>query len=170
MKKFLSFLLAGLLALTFISCAANPASGKPENTAGSRAPDTGTSSEKLSRVATDVSFREGTAADGKLVLSSSDIAGFYSDYDQSNHLYRIVFRLTKSAKDSFAKETEKLSQSGGTLSIWAGKDRLKSASVYAQIRDGEAAVSSKDKTEISAMYKKIKGTAAKLSGDSSSAN
>lgn len=169
MKKFLSFLLAGLLASVLIACSANPASGRPEGTAGSQAAGTG-SSGKLSRVASDVSFREGTAADGKLVLSSSEIAGFYSDYDQSNHLYRIVFRLTESTTDSFAKETEKLSQSGGTLSIWAGKDRLKSVSVYAQIRNGEAAVSSKDKTEISAMYKKIKGTAAKLSGDSSSAN
>ena len=99
---------------------------------------------RLNQVASDVSLREGTAKDGTLVVAAKDIAGFYAENSKENHTEEIVLQLTEHGKKALAEATERLSKSGGSMSLWAGETKLRSASVFAPITGGSAAFTEPD--------------------------
>lgn len=150
MKRIFLFVLTGLVLLALNSC--------------SVAPKTKTGSEQGNqtavaqyKVAADVCFREGTAADGKVVLSSADIIGFRTGYDKPHNTYEVVFQLTESGKKTFVEETEKML--GGVISVWAGKECLKSPYIEAQITDGSVAIPLEDESSLTRICGKLKGSA-----------
>jgi hypothetical protein len=149
MKRIFLFVLTGLVLLALCSC-----SGAPKTkTVSAQGKQTTVAQYKA---AADVCFREGTAADGKVALSSADIIGFYTAYDKSHKTCEVVFQLTEAGKKSFAEETEKML--GGEISVWAGKECLKSSHVMAQITDGRMALTVGDESSLNRICGKLKGS------------
>lgn len=99
---------------------------------------------RLNQVASDVSLREGTGKDGTLVVAAKDIAGFYAENSRENHTEELVLQFTERGKKAMAEATERLSKSGGSISLWAGETKLRSASVFAPITGGSAAFTESD--------------------------
>ena len=99
---------------------------------------------RLNPVASDVCLREGTAKDGAIAVTAKDIAGFYAENSKENHTEEIVLQLTEHGKKALAEATERLSKSGGSMSLWAGETKLRSASVFAPITGGSAAFTEPD--------------------------
>lgn len=99
---------------------------------------------RLNQVASDVCLREGTAKDGAVVVSAKDIAGFNAENSRENHTEEIVLQFTERGKKAMAEATERLSKSGGSMSLWAGETKLRSASVFAPITGGSAAFTEPD--------------------------
>lgn len=158
MRKLLILFFSGILLFASTSCAGPPAVGRKADVAGSRTVSAGAGSGTgLGKVAPDVIFREGTASDGKIVLSSGDIVGFYTKYAKFNHSYQIVFQLTEAGKETFAEETAKLL--GNTVSVWSGKKLVNSSGIEAPITDGSVAITAKDEDAMKSICKELEGQA-----------
>ncbi|QAT50865.1 hypothetical protein EQM14_14415 [Caproiciproducens sp. NJN-50] len=184
-KKF--FLIwIGVILLALPSCAAGPSADKAEShsqtsagsqvSVSSQAPMSGgassagpalsssrapassaDSSSTLSKTASNIVFREGTAKDGKVILSSSDLTGFYTEDDTFNHSYKMIgFKLKKSAEESFSEETERLAKSEGTLSLWAGEERLNSSTLSDPIIGDTFVLSHLEEDQLDGICKKLK--------------
>lgn len=93
----------------------------------------------LNPAASDVCFREETAKNGTVVVAAKDIAGFYAENSRENHTEQIVLQLSEHGKKAMAEATERLSKSGGSMSLWVGETKLRSARVFAPITDGSVA-------------------------------
>jgi preprotein translocase subunit SecD len=150
MKRIFLIVITGIVLFALSSC-----SGAPKTkTVSSQGKQTAAAQYK---VAADVCFREGTAADGKVVLSSADIIGFHTGYDNYHNSYNVIFQLTESGKKTFAEETEKML--GRVISVWAGKECLRSPYVEAQITDGSVAIPVEDESSMTRICGKLKGSA-----------
>lgn len=114
------------------------------------------SGNSLLSVTDAVCFKEGSAAGGKVVIASGDIVGFYSEYDEGNDAYQIVFKLTENGKELFSTETTKLAEEGGGLSLWVGDEKIASPRVMAPITDGAVALSF-DEENINIICDKLQG-------------
>lgn len=148
MKKAILLLMPCVLLVVLTSCANNPgsASSQAVSSAVSVGRTKGSASYviQLNPVASNVCFREGTTKDGPVTVTAKDIAGFYAENSREAHTEQIVFQLTDEGKKSMAETTERLSKSGGSMSIWVGETKLWSGSVFAPITDGKDAFTEPD--------------------------
>ena len=89
-----------------------------------------------------LTFREGSSADGELVLDGSMVesaAAQYGPVNGSSSEYYVALKFTDEGAKAFGDATTRLYQTGGTISIWLDDE---TASVNAAITDGSAIITS----------------------------
>ncbi len=92
-----------------------------------------------------LTFREGSTADGDLILDGSMVesaAAQYGPVSGSSSEYYVALKFTDEGAKAFGDATTKLYQSGGTISIWLDDENVSTASVNAAITDGQAIITS----------------------------
>ena len=92
-----------------------------------------------------LTFREGSSADGELILDGSMVesaAAQYGPVSGSSSEYYVALKFTDEGAKAFGDATTKLYQSGGTISIWLDDENVSTASVNAAITDGQAIITS----------------------------
>ena len=92
-----------------------------------------------------LTFREGSSADGELVLDGSMVesaAAQYGPVNGSSSEYYVALKFTDEGAKAFGDATTRLYQTGGTISIWLDDENVSTASVNAAITDGEAIITS----------------------------
>lgn len=144
MKKPVLILLCGvLLAVILTSCAA-----KTQDPELKKAPVVSYIPEsmlRLNRIGPAVCLREGTEKDGRVVAAAKDISGFTAENLKGN--YMIIIGLTAQGQKSLSEATERLSKSGGEISLWGGDTKVRSAGVYAPITGERVAFDETDATQ-----------------------
>ena len=92
-----------------------------------------------------LTFREGSSADGELILDGSEVqsaAAQYGPVSGSSSEYYVALTFTDDGAKAFGAATTKLYQSGGTISIWLDDENVSTATVNAAITDGKAIITS----------------------------
>ena len=92
-----------------------------------------------------LTFREGSSADGELVLDGSMVesaAAQYGPVNGSSSEYYVALKFTDEGAKAFGDATTRLYQTGGTISIWLDDENVSTASVNAAITDGCAIITS----------------------------
>ena len=92
-----------------------------------------------------LTFREGSSADGGLVLDGSMVesaAAQYGPVNGSSSEYYVALKFTDEGAKAFGDATTRLYQTGGTISIWLDDENVSTASVNAAITDGPAIITS----------------------------
>ena len=92
-----------------------------------------------------LTFREGSSADGELVLDGSMVesaAAQYGPVNGSSSEYYVALKFTDEGAKAFGDATTRLYQTGGTISIWLDDENVSPASVNAAITDGSAIITS----------------------------
>jgi SecD/SecF fusion protein len=92
-----------------------------------------------------LTFREGSSADGDLVLDGSMVesaAAQYGPVNGSSSEYYVALKFTDEGAKAFGDATTRLYQTGGTISIWLDDENVSTATVNAAITDGEAIITS----------------------------
>ena len=92
-----------------------------------------------------LTFREGSSADGELVLDGSMVesaAAQYGPINGSSSEYYVALKFTDEGAKAFGDATTRLYQTGGTISIWLDDENVSTASVNAAITDGSAIITS----------------------------
>ena len=92
-----------------------------------------------------LTFREGSSADGELILDGSMVESASAQYGPvsgSSSEYYVALKFTDEGAKAFGDATTKLYQSGGTISIWLDDENVSTASVNAAITDGQAIITS----------------------------
>ena len=92
-----------------------------------------------------LTFREGSSADGELILDGSEVqsaAAQYGPVSGSSSEYYVALTFTDEGAKAFGDATTKLYQSGGTISIWLDDENVSTATVNAAIIDGKAIITS----------------------------
>ena len=92
-----------------------------------------------------LTFREGSSADGELVLDGSMVesaAAQYGPVNGSSSEYYVALKFTDEGAKAFGDATTRLYQTGGTISIWLDDENVSTASVNAAITDGYAIITS----------------------------
>lgn len=175
-RGLLLFALAAALTLGSVSCsgaggasssgassAADPGASEPSSrTSASSAAYSGTSSDASSqtpllKVPDGICLREGSDADGKIILASGDFLGFRRDYFEPTRSDRLIFELTDAGKEAQAQATAGLT--GGSVSLWLGKDKLTTLSVEAPVTGGSFAIVGNDADGIKSIYDRLTGGA-----------
>ncbi len=92
-----------------------------------------------------LTFREGSSADGELILDGSMVesaAAQYGPVSGSSSEYYVALKFTDEGAKAFGDATTRLYQSGGSISIWLDDENVSVASVNAAITDGSAIITS----------------------------
>ncbi len=92
-----------------------------------------------------LTFREGSSADGALVLDGSMVesaAAQYGPVNGSSSEYYVALKFTDEGAKAFGDATTRLYQNGGSISIWLDDETVSTASVNAAITDGSAIITS----------------------------
>ena len=92
-----------------------------------------------------LTFREGSSADGELVLDGSMVesaAAQYGPVNGSSSEYYVALKFTDEGAKAFGDATTRLYQTGGTISIWLDDENVSTASFNAAITDGSAIITS----------------------------
>ena len=92
-----------------------------------------------------LTFREGSSADGELILDGSEVqsaAAQYGPVSGSSSEYYVALTFTDEGAKAFGDATTKLYQSGGNISIWLDDENVSTATVNAAITDGKAIITS----------------------------
>ena len=92
-----------------------------------------------------LTFREGSSADGELILDGSMVesaAAQYGPVNGSSSEYYVALKFTDEGAKAFGDAATKLYQSSGTISIWLDDENVSTASVNAAITDGSAIITS----------------------------
>ena len=93
-----------------------------------------------------LTFREGSSADGDLILDGSMIESAAAQYGPVSNggasEYFVSLKFTDDGAKAFGDATTKLAASGGTISIWLDDENVSTASVNAAITDGSAIITS----------------------------
>ena len=87
-----------------------------------------------------LTFREGSSADGELVLDGSMVesaAAQYGPVNGSSSEYYVALKFTDEGAKAFGDATTRLYQTGGTISIWLDDENVSTA-----ITDGSAIITS----------------------------
>lgn len=172
-RGLLLFALAAALALGPVSCSGASSSGASSaadsgasgpssrtsapSAASSGVPSDASSQTPLLKVPDGVCLREGSDADGKIILASGDFLGFRRDYFEPTRSDRLIFELTDAGKEAQAKATAGLT--GGSVSLWLGKDKLTTLSVEAPVTGGSFAIVGNDADGIKSIYDRLTGGA-----------
>ena len=93
-----------------------------------------------------LTFREGSSADGDLILDGSMIESAAAQYGPVTSggasEYYVSLKFTDEGAKAFGKATTRLAASNGTISIWLDDENVSTATVNAAITDGEAIITS----------------------------
>ena len=92
-----------------------------------------------------LTFREGSSADGALVLDGSMVesaAAQYGPVNGSNSEYYVALKFTDEGAKAFGDATTRLYQNGGSISIWLDDENVSTATVNTAITDGQAIITS----------------------------
>lgn len=92
-----------------------------------------------------LTFREGSSADGELILDGSMVESAAAQYGPANggtSEYYVALKFTDEGAKAFGDATTRLSQSGGSISIWLDDENVSTASVNEAITDGSAIITS----------------------------
>ena len=93
-----------------------------------------------------LTFREGSSADGELILDGSMIESAAAQYGPVSNggasEYFVSLKFTDDGAKAFGDATTKLAASGGTISIWLDDQNVSTATVNAAITDGAAIITS----------------------------
>ena len=84
-------------------------------------------------------FREGSSADGDVILTGDQVESASPGYDSTNG-YVVQLSFTSDGAQAFAEATTRLYQEGGTISIWLDDKNISTATVNAAITDGKAII------------------------------
>lgn len=92
-----------------------------------------------------LTFREGSSADGELILDGSMVesaAAQYGPVNGSTSEYYVALKFTDEGAKAFGDATTRLAQTGGSISIWLDDENVSTASVNEAITDGSAIITS----------------------------
>ncbi len=93
-----------------------------------------------------LTFREGSSADGDLILDGSMIESAAAQYGPVSNggasEYFVSLKFTDDGTKAFGDATTKLAASGGTISIWLDDENVSTATVNTAITDGSAIITS----------------------------
>ena len=92
-----------------------------------------------------LTFREGSSADGELILDGSMVESASAQYGPvsgSSSEYYVALKFTDEGAKAFGDATTNLYQSNGTISIWLDDENVSTATVNAAITDGSAIITS----------------------------
>ena len=92
-----------------------------------------------------LTFREGSSADGALVLDGSMVesaAAQYGPVNGSSSEYYVALKFTDEGAKAFGDATTRLYQNGGSISIWLDDENVSTATVNTAITDGQAIITS----------------------------
>ena len=93
-----------------------------------------------------LTFREGSSADGELILDGSMIESAAAQYGPVSNggasEYFVSLKFTDDGAKAFGDATTKLAASGGTISIWLDDENVSTATVNTAITDGSAIITS----------------------------
>lgn len=93
-----------------------------------------------------LTFREGSSADGDLILDGSMIESAAAQYGPVSNggasEYFVSLKFTDDGAKAFGDATTKLAASGGTISIWLDDENVSTATVNTAITDGSAIITS----------------------------
>ena len=92
-----------------------------------------------------LTFREGSSADGELILDGSMVesaAAQYGPVSGSSSEYYVALKFTDEGAKAFGDATTKLYSSNGSISIWLDDENVSTATVNAAITDGSAIITS----------------------------
>ena len=84
-------------------------------------------------------FREGSTADGDVILTGDQVESASPGYDSTNG-YVVQLSFTSDGASAFAEATTRLYEDGGTISIWLDDENISTATVNAAITDGKAII------------------------------
>ena len=87
-----------------------------------------------------LTFREGSSADGEIVIEGKDVKSASPYYDQENATYGVTLELEDSGKEAFAEATTRLAGTGEVISIWMDDTNISSPQVDAAITNGTASI------------------------------
>ena len=91
-----------------------------------------------------LTFREGSSADGDLILDGSMIESAAAQYGPVTSggasEYYVSLKFTDEGAKAFGEATTRLAASNGTISIWLDDENVSTASVNAAITDGSAII------------------------------
>ena len=83
-------------------------------------------------------FRTGETVEGSILLTNSDMEGFYTVCDEVEKQYGIIFVFTEEGSQILAETTKE--RIGEKISIWIGEECLASPTIFAAIMDGQCEV------------------------------
>ena len=92
-----------------------------------------------------LTFREGSSADGTLILDGSMVesaAAQYGPVSGSSSEYYVALKFTDEGAKAFGDATTKLYADNGSISIWLDDQNVSTATVNAAITDGAAIITS----------------------------
>ena len=93
-----------------------------------------------------LTFREGSSADGELILDGSMIESAAAQYGPVTSggasEYFVSLKFTDDGAKAFGDATTRLAASKGTISIWLDDENVSTATVNAAITDGSAIITS----------------------------
>ena len=93
-----------------------------------------------------LTFREGSAADGELILDGDMVKSAAAQYGPvtsgGSSEYYVVLEFTDEGKAAFGEATTRLYEEGGSIGIWLDDENISVASVNAAITDGMAVITS----------------------------
>ena len=93
-----------------------------------------------------LTFREGSAADGELILDGGMVKSAAAQYGPvtsgGSSEYYVVLEFTDEGKAAFGEATTRLYEEGGSIGIWLDDENISVASVNAAITDGMAVITS----------------------------
>lgn len=92
-----------------------------------------------------LAFREGSTADGALILDGSMVSsatGAYGPVDSSSSAgeYYVALEFSDEGAAAFADATTRLAAEGGVISIWLDDENISTATVRTAITDGKAII------------------------------
>ena len=93
-----------------------------------------------------LTFREGSSADGELILDGSKIESAAAQYGPVSNggasEYYVSLKFTDDGAKAFGDATTALAASNGTISIWLDDENVSTATVNTAITDGSAIITS----------------------------
>ena len=91
-----------------------------------------------------LTFREGSSADGALILDGSSVENATAQYgpvtDGGASEYFVALEFDSEGAQAFGDATTRLYQEGGTISIWLDDQNISVATVNSAITDGQAVI------------------------------
>ena len=84
-------------------------------------------------------FREGSTADGALILTGDQVASATPVADQSGN-FMVELSFAADGAEAFADATTRLSAEGGVISIWLDGENISTATVNEPITNGSAVI------------------------------
>ncbi|HJD21736.1 MAG TPA: protein translocase subunit SecF [Candidatus Gemmiger faecigallinarum] len=89
----------------------------------------------------ELEFREGSTADGTLILTGDQVESASPIADQSGN-FMVELSFNDQGAEAFAEATTRLSEENGVISIWLDGENISTATVNEPITNGDAVIES----------------------------